>query len=100
MMSIKNEFDIMVCFFLIKRPRIGLLFESYIKNFDEELNSRRGTENFWTEEELFNTFQACLSGLKIFHDVFIFDIKPIKKELICTRCFRGIIHHIFIRRVR
>jgi len=27
-----------------------------LKNFDEELSSRRGTTNYWTEEELFNTF--------------------------------------------
>jgi serine/threonine protein kinase len=45
-----------------------VLFESYVKNFDEELSQRRGSNNYWTEEELFNTFQACLSGLKVFHD--------------------------------
>ncbi len=40
----------------MNRPRLGVLFESYVKNFDEELSIRRGTENYWTEEELFNTF--------------------------------------------
>lgn len=36
--------------------RVGILFESYLKNFDEELQARRGSENYWSEEELFNTF--------------------------------------------
>jgi hypothetical protein len=39
-----------------EQDKLGLLYESYLKNFDEELSTRRGTTNYWTEEELFNTF--------------------------------------------
>ena len=44
-----------------------MLFENFIKNFDEELSKRRGTDQYWTEEELINTFEACLLGLKSLH---------------------------------
>lgn len=48
----KNTFEIK-----IKNCRkLGILFESYLKNFDEELSVRRGGTNYWSEEELFNTF--------------------------------------------
>ena len=43
------------------------MFENFIKNFDEELSKRRGTDQHWTEEELINTFEACLLGLKSLH---------------------------------
>ncbi|CAD8135633.1 unnamed protein product [Paramecium pentaurelia] len=48
--------------------RLCLLYEQYIKNFEEELSKRRNTNQYWSEEELYNTFQACLSSMKSFHD--------------------------------
>ena len=48
--------------------KVCLLFECYIKNFDEELSKRRNTAQYWSEEELYNTFQACLAALKTLHD--------------------------------
>lgn len=49
--------------------KICLIFEQPLKNFDEELVKRRNTTQFWSEEELYNTFQACLAALKAYHDV-------------------------------
>ncbi|CAD8139324.1 unnamed protein product [Paramecium octaurelia] len=48
--------------------RLCLLYEQYLKNFEEELSKRRNTNQYWSEEELYNTFQACLSAMKSFHD--------------------------------
>ncbi|KAM3146893.1 hypothetical protein pb186bvf_001047 [Paramecium bursaria] len=52
----------------IVTSKVCLLFECYIKNFDEELSKRRNTSQYWSEEELYNTFQACLAALKTLHD--------------------------------
>jgi hypothetical protein len=36
--------------------KLCLLYEQYLKNFDEELSKRRNTTQYWSEEELYNTF--------------------------------------------
>ncbi|CAD8061052.1 unnamed protein product [Paramecium sonneborni] len=48
--------------------KLCLLYEQYLKNFEEELQKRRNTNQYWSEEELYNTFQACLCAMKSFHD--------------------------------
>ena len=47
--------------------KFGLIYEHWLQSFAGELLGRRGTNNYWSEEELLNTLEAVVLGVWTMH---------------------------------
>ena len=47
--------------------KFGLIYEHWLQSFAGELLGRRGTSNYWSEEELLNTLEAVVLGVWTLH---------------------------------